>query len=219
MIYKLKLIGFRLLLIAALFSVMINIAYGAEEDDGVKYKILKAPPDVQMIFDKLLSVSRVPGEVTLYVSTSPVVNAYTTPSAEVVVFQGTLNMVMRDNNSADQLAAIMAHEISHYAFKHVGIKGLYCQSSKAANRNCEREADSEGIKLMSDAGFNCEGAAGFWRDSLSRWGDSYTPNSSHPSDTERLANAKRSCSVYVKTGLLPLVNYESVMKTENGSDN
>lgn len=201
-----KTIGFKLLLIVALFTVIVNIAH-AEEDT---YKNVKPPLDAQEIFDNLqFAAGGASQHIKFSVNTNPILNAYMDSNNNLVVFLGALNFSLRDRNDKDMLAGIIGHEIGHKMLGHVGLFSN-CNKDPAHSRDCEREADKYGIELMWRAGYDCDGDARFYSEVIKTWGgDDSGPYSSHPSDKERLNWSTRACKALKTTGQGIPVDYET----------
>ena len=93
------------------------------------------------------------------------INAFCLPGGKICVFTGLLRIVEND----DQLAAVLAHEVSHALAHHQseriarermvgsGILALHY------DREQESEADHIGVFLMTFAGYNPRQAVVFWR--------------------------------------------------------
>ena len=127
------------------------------------------------------------GEIRVYIVREPRFNASMAPNGTMIVWTGTL---LRARNEA-QLAAILAHELSHYIRRHslqnwrdarskttaltfvqlaagssvIGaIAPLFTYASIMANsRENEREADSLGQQIMVENGYDPSQAAAIWR--------------------------------------------------------
>lgn len=217
MIEKIKLIGFKLLLVAALFSITVNIAYAEDntKDDPPVEKVqvpvtLHAPQDIQDIFTMLqFTAGKSANKIQLWLYTSNVVNAHMDDSANLVIYAGILNFIMRDRNDKDMLAGIMAHEIGHWTLGHVRDSST-CFDTALNTRNCEREADIYSVKLMTDAGYDCHHASKFFTDIIKTWGSINLKNeSTHPSDRERETYIEKACTIYKETGISMDVPYEA----------
>jgi predicted Zn-dependent protease len=126
------------------------------------------------------------------------VNAFCLPGGKMVVFKGILPVAKND----DQLATVIAHEISHALAHHSservarqemnqeGPGGIW---SKAFDREQEAEADHIGLFLMTFAGYDPEEAVRFWeRMQQATGGQQQVPEilSDHPSDAHRIQSMK-----------------------------
>jgi predicted Zn-dependent protease len=217
MLDNLKLIGFRLLLIAAMFSVIVNIAYAAEAEEEQEYKFLKPPKEAQEVFDRIQKISGgSSGQINFRVHTAPIVNAYMDQDNNLVIFLGTLNFMIRDRDDKNMLANLIGHEVGHKMWGHVAPASI-CFSSAVNSRDCEREADQYGIWAAHRAGYDCSSASKFYKDMIETFGESrYTdPESSHPSNYERMEWTKKACEVLKETGKLIPVNYENSHSKHN----
>ncbi|HWK83319.1 MAG TPA: M48 family metallopeptidase [Caldimonas sp.] len=122
-------------------------------------------------------------DVRVYAVRTPFFNASMAPNGMLQVWSGLL---LRVENEA-QLAAVLGHEIGHYMRRHTldslrdsksrsafatflaafGVVGLVGQMATLASafgftRDQEREADSIGLTLMRDAGYDPREASKIW---------------------------------------------------------
>ncbi len=118
------------------------------------------------------------------------INAFCLPGGKICVFTGLLRVVSND----DQLAAVLAHEVSHALAHH--------QSERIArermvghgllalhyDREQESEADHIGVFLMTFAGYDPRQAVVFWQKMERLQGQDGLPEilSDHPSDERRM---------------------------------
>jgi metalloendopeptidase OMA1, mitochondrial len=119
------------------------------------------------------------------------VNAFCLPGGKICVYTGLLRVVRSD----DQLAAVLAHEVSHALAHHESERiarerlignGLL---SLHYDRQQESEADHIGVFLMTFAGYDPQQAVAFWQKMEGLHGVSTAlPEilSDHPSDARRL---------------------------------
>ncbi len=129
---------------------------------------------VNKIGQKLLTDNKLPTQITFKVSEKEDINAYANIDKEIYVYTGLLKFVEND----DELAAVIAHEISHIANSHCQRQTIIATAfstipSKIKNpvvsqtvnttgqlsllklsRNDEFEADLTGADLMVGAGYN-----------------------------------------------------------------
>jgi predicted Zn-dependent protease len=125
-------------------------------------------------------------------------NAFCLPGGKIAVFTGILKIAEND----DQLATVLAHEISHALAHHTsermareqsqrGILGAFM--SKKYDREEESEADHIGLFLMTFAGYNPDQAVRFWERMLRASGGREPPEilSDHPSTERRIQDIKR----------------------------
>jgi predicted Zn-dependent protease len=122
---------------------------------------------------------------------SPQINAFCLPGGKIGVFTGLLRLVKND----DQLAAVLAHEVSHAVAHHAserlaraqaGYRGLFALSF---NREQESEADHIGLFLMTFANYDPQEAVAFWNQmERARGSQVRIPEilSDHPSDERRI---------------------------------
>jgi len=111
-----------------------------------------------------------------------VLNAFATPGGKLYVYTGLIKYL----ETADQLAGVMGHEVAHSDRRHstdaltrqYGIQlllnvilGRDNQALKDVagglaslqySRQNETEADRVSVELLSETGYNCAGAAGFF---------------------------------------------------------
>lgn len=122
-------------------------------------------------------------EVRIHVLASPDVNALALPGGEIVVFSGLL----RAAGGPDELAGVLAHELTHIGRRHVGAAmiramgvgalvtlvtgdasglvagGLGAAVAGAYSREDEAEADRGAVDLLEAAGIGADGLALFFR--------------------------------------------------------
>jgi predicted Zn-dependent protease len=124
------------------------------------------------------------------------INAFCLPAGKIIVFTGLLRFVGDDD---DQLAAVMAHEISHALSHHASERvareqrgGVGVLRQLSYDRAQESEADHIGVFLMTFAGYDPVGALRFWK-RMSARAHSGLPSilSDHPSDRRRLEDLRR----------------------------
>jgi len=138
-----------------------------------------------------LHIADYPFEWEYCVIESPQINAFCLPGGKIGVFTGLLRVAKND----DQLAAVLAHEVSHAVAHHAseriaraqtGQRGLFALSF---NREQESEADHIGVFLMTFAGYDPQEAVDFWnRMERARGSRLQLPEiiSDHPSDQRRI---------------------------------
>jgi predicted Zn-dependent protease len=141
---------------------------------------------IAQIVGKLLSAADQPNtKFTVTILDSPVVNAFALPGGYIYVTRGILALA----NDQSELAAVLAHEISHVILKHAqartnrikttalvdkvvtGVFGADPSTDQTANRAQlslaafsqaqELAADKEGIMISGKAGFDPHAAARF----------------------------------------------------------
>ncbi len=157
----------------------------------------------------LKAVGDTDNEYTFIVVKSEIVNAITLPGGYVVIFSGLLEVV----DSAEELAAVMAHEIAHTELNHVAKKlaktvgievianvlgggdaALFSEvvkllTSSVFDRSQEREADRYALDLLVKAQINPRVLAKFFR-KLAEIGPDFSDEleiiSSHPGNQSRM---------------------------------
>ena len=144
-------------------------------------------PEVERYVDSvgrriLLAVGPQPFDYRYFVVDEPVLNAFAVPGGSIFIYSGILNRV----KSTDELAAVMAHETTHVAKRHMarssgldpvsilGILGAVLAARSGAGaqaaaavgqgiavtrqiaytRQLEMEADTLGLKYMTEAGYD-----------------------------------------------------------------
>ncbi len=144
-------------------------------------------------------------------------NAFALPGGKIGVYNGLLPITVNQH----QLAAVMAHEVGHVLANHsnerasqstlrnVGIAAAQILGASDTtlqvldtgsqlgiflpfNRTQESEADSIGVILMANAGFNPEESINLWLN-MSAEGGPRPPEflSTHPSPSSRMAELRR----------------------------
>jgi predicted Zn-dependent protease len=141
------------------------------------------------------------------------VNAWCMPGGKMAVYTGLLSKLQPTD---DELAQVMAHEISHALLSHgrekmsramatqagllVGAIATKTDTSKLADvaqiaillpnsREAENEADRLGIELAARSGYNPNAAVSMWQ-KMARLSSGAPPEflSTHPSDESRINN-------------------------------
>ncbi len=146
--------------------------------------------DIRLMYDRLWAAT---GEqdkkVPISVIESPVVNAYAT-STEIVVYTGLLKTL----RNTDELALVLAHEISHKVLGHVEptldfpINEVYYIQTK------EAEADKYGAVLALRAGYNVCTGREFWKRFAHTLGEYL--DSDHPTSAYRYDQLNINCERY-----------------------
>jgi predicted Zn-dependent protease len=141
-------------------------------------------------------------------------NAMVTPEGKIAVFTGLLEVA----NTANELAAVLGHEVSHLTESHVkervrrslgtgllgavggGLTGMDSQGPAAVvfqlpfQREQEREADIVGMNYMARAGYDPRATLDLWRE-MGGGGRSERPPewlSTHPDPEFRMADIARN---------------------------
>lgn len=189
---------------------------------------------VQRIVDRLVAAAENPGYTfTITVIDDPRVNALALPGGQIVVFTG----LIASAGSADEVAAVLAHEIQHVLHRH-GLKRLVQQLGGAAvialatgggdlgqlagragelaqlsyGREQEAEADRDGLALLERAGLPPAAMATFF-ERLEREapGDGPAFLSTHPDTAWRIAEIRRLTAALPRTQPRPIgIDWEEV---------
>jgi Zn-dependent protease with chaperone function len=153
------------------------------------------------------------------------VNAFALPGGHVVVFTGLLKAA----NNADEVAGVLAHEVSHVEKRHalrnmihaLGLRAVMAvalgdfagsvwggMADHLANlsfsRDLEREADLEGLHLLRQAGLPADGMVGFFAQMADQEKADIDLLSNHPTSDERLAELRAAMALqgpYVQKSL------------------
>lgn len=174
------------------------IAEGRTVKEGIAYEALVE------IGNRLTQGSRY--KYTWYLLDDPQVNAFAMPGGYVVVNAGLVNSA----KSADELAAVLAHEVQHIEQRHslqqilhqlgwatllavfVGDAGtitsivLLQLGNTAFNRELEAQADSGGIAAMMRAGVPPQAMASFFKTLRENSSEVPALLSTHPTTDERI---------------------------------
>ena len=186
-------------------------------------------PEVERYVDAmgrriLAVVGPQPFDYRYFVIDEPVLNAFAVPGGSIFIYAGLLDRV----RSSDELAAVMAHETTHVAKRHMarmagldpitilGLLGAVLAARSGAGnaaaaaavgqgisvarqiaytRNLEMEADTLGLKYMTEAGYDPHGMVSFQKtmlqeQNLNPIGDVPPYLLDHPPTPERVANAE-----------------------------
>jgi Zn-dependent protease with chaperone function len=177
----------------------------------------RAKAAVQEVLDRLIKeLDDPPFTYQIELVSDPTINAFAAPGGQLVVHSALL----ADSASADELAAVLGHELTHTNHRH-GLKALAQEAgiqlvlaavigdaSQAIqilaagshqlrglqfSRDQEREADEEGARLMVKAGYDPQAAASFHARMADDAGgmDRYLSLlSTHPASAERVEDLK-----------------------------
>jgi len=147
---------------------------------------------------------------------SDTINAFATPAGHIFVTKGLLNAA----NSEDAIAAVLAHELSHIQLRH-GMRAIKSNRDTADwvkqfmfpgagiiadrinngfSQTQEFDADISALSILSAAGYNPNGLI----DILNVLGKTQSSipggfNSTHPSPSSRLVNAKVAAARYLNS--------------------
>ncbi|MGE5203257.1 MAG: M48 family metallopeptidase, partial [Acidobacteriota bacterium] len=150
------------------------------------------------------------------------VNAFALPGGRIVVLRGLID----EAESADELAGILGHELTH-AIKRHGLRRLFAQAgfgilfqtilgygytsdtgeffaSLSFTRAEEREADAGGIELLKQAGISTAGFAAFFKRLAAHvQGEAPALLQNHPATAERIATVEAAASAATSPALSP----------------
>ncbi|MEY4546729.1 MAG: hypothetical protein RL685_2924 [Pseudomonadota bacterium] len=172
-----------------------------------------APQYLDALVQPLLSAAGdSPFEYRFLVLKDPVVNAFALPGGYVVVNLGLLQAAQ----SGEEVAAVLAHEISHVQLRHgsrrllrtlggslvlswllgssdpgVLIGALRELESKRHDRGEEADADTEGLALLASAGISPQGMASFF-ERLAQQASPPALLSTHPDPGTRAERARQA---------------------------
>ena len=153
---------------------------------GGEYQAPAAARHLDSILARIAAASETPGQQAYRVTVlnTPVVNAFALPSGNIYVTRGLLALA----NDSSEVAAVMAHEISHVTAHHSALrderekvaavisqaatvmqskqKGEEIRSTQrlsvaSFSRQQELDADAMGVRAIARAGFDPYGAARF----------------------------------------------------------
>ncbi len=156
-----------------------------------------------------------PYTIHLYVVDSPFVNALAAPGGHIIIFRGLLEKT----DSAEQLAGVLAHELQHIYKRHTtraiiehtstglllaavsgdfsgamtyGIEASRALGMLEYSRSHEKEADTEGMRLLEEARIDPAGMIEFFEFLRSKSTEPAATAmlkilSSHPATADRIA--------------------------------
>ena len=149
-------------------------------------------------------------EIKLYIARGPVVNAFAHLGGQIFIYDGLLSLAI----AQDEIAGILAHEISHVAHRHIlqglasrfltfgalqmiftgqlGVSGeiLNLVLNMHFTREQEAEADRDGLLRLQKASVNTLGFANFFK-RLERLSSLPDLLSDHPASESRANEAKK----------------------------
>lgn len=166
---------------AAIFSF---IAQACEPEITVKTEIKSAPPHIQVALKQLKSKAGLKNQdkIKVFVEYGNMSkNASICDSGTIVITEGNVIFTKQFPN---QLYFILAHELMHWKNGDLSTRYKYCDASLANSRQCEKQADLGGKKLMKAAGYDHCAGGNYWFRWLYRYGDT-GKGGSHPSAKER----------------------------------
>jgi len=171
-------------------------------------KICQPSKEAEIALKKMIMLLDPANKVDIKIMESPEVNAFTFPGGKILIMNGLLKNV----KSSDELAGVMAHEISHVRRRHVLQKIINAlsifltihffagdfssvvaldPSTLAAigaltfDRRMEREADQDALESLIKLGINPESMVSFFKREASL-PESLNFLSTHPGDEERI---------------------------------
>jgi len=189
---------------------------------------------VQQILATLTSsLPRSPYTFRVIVVNQSSVNAFAVPGGTIVVFRGLLEKTC----TAEELAGVLAHEMQHALHRHAtramlqqasirfllaalvgeartltyGLEGAQAVGMLRYSRQCEEEADEEGIKLLMASGINPQGMITFF-ETIQKESDKSlrlpTYLSTHPELKDRVQRLKWLAAKHPYTSVKLLPDYD-----------
>lgn len=144
----------RILLILVAILAFNNIAYAKNSEEIVFYqKTVENQKRVDKVGFTLLNANGIEGRTVFDYNISSKKNAYTRlADRQIVIYKGLFYRLESD----DELAAILAHEISHSVDSYNGIfRGFFSGMSYVfAPKKYEYKADKRAVDYMVNAGYN-----------------------------------------------------------------
>ncbi len=208
-----------------------KMAYQAMPKEGTEVHDPQLVDPIRGIVSRLAEHAKVEGlDFDLHVVDSPTVNAFCLPGGTMVVYTGLISA----SESPEQLAAVIAHEMSHATLRHgvsrisqsMGLSaavsliigdsaGLLAAgeeffrnaSINSYSRQQESDADGEGVMMLHKAGIDPSGMPGLFEVLKEEHGE--VPEaliwiSTHPDHETRIAETKMMIQS------LPDKNYDTI---------
>ncbi|TWT75377.1 M48 family metallopeptidase [Allorhodopirellula solitaria] len=172
---------------------------------------------MQSIVDRLEPQAAVEGfQFKVHVVDSPMVNAFALPGGNIVVYTG----LIRSATSAEQVAAVLAHEMAHVTLRHglqragqslgiwagmslligdvsglmgAGVDLFQTASANQYSRQHENEADREGVRMLQAADIDPAAMTQLFAAINKEQGDLpeiFAWISTHPDDASRIAQVE-----------------------------
>lgn len=139
---------FVLCIITFVFTFMLAVNSCSAEVLNIENEA-KHQARVMKIGFKLLNENQIKGRMTFLYDGQKVVNALAySASKKVVIYKGLINLV----DSDDELAGVIAHEITHGIDHHDGLWKRISMSK--SSKSYEVRADKGAVDLMVNAGYN-----------------------------------------------------------------
>ncbi|MCC9602925.1 M48 family metallopeptidase [Stieleria sp. JC731] len=206
-------------------------AYAAMDHGGPEVHDEVVVGAIEKMVDRLAPHAAVEGiEFEIHVIDSPVTNAFCLPGGVIVVYTG----LIKQAKTAEQVAAVVAHEMSHATLRHgmervaqslglwagasllfgdvtgvvaAGIEFFQFAAVNSYSRGQEDAADAEGVRMLHAAGIDPKGMAEFFEIMEEEHGD--VPDvlawiSTHPQHEDRIASVNALVDALPKTQYTPI---------------
>ena len=181
------------------------------EDEAVYCSTVQGDLALQALTERLVTQIDLPYPLIVRVIDSPIVNAFTLPGGQILLFSELLEFA----ESPEEVAGVLAHEIGHAVRRHpmeifaknVGaatliglllgditggsVIGVLVQFTITAayTRDAERDADSDAIALLNGSGIDGSGLVDFFErlrsEGLSDLPEFLSVISTHPASGDR----------------------------------
>jgi len=181
------------------------------EEEAVYCSTPQGDRALQTLTDRFVAQVELPYPLTVRVVDIPIVNAFTLPGGQILIFSELLEFA----DSPEEVAGVLAHEIGHAVRRHpmeifaknvgaatlIGVLlgditggsviGALVQFSVTAayTRDAERDADSDAISLLNGAGIDGSGLVEFFdrlrSEEFSDLPEFLSVISTHPATDER----------------------------------
>ncbi|OYP35252.1 peptidase M48 [Rhodopirellula sp. MGV] len=188
-------------------------AFGTMDVGGPEINDAVVVGAVEQMVERLKPHAAIDGlEFEVHVVDSPVLNAFCLPGGIIVVYTG----LIEEAKSPEQVAAVLAHEMSHATLRHgmervgqslgfwaaatfligdltglmaAGTELFHYAAVNSYSRGQEDAADAEGVKMLYEAGIDPSGMAQFFQILEEEHGD--VPDalawiSTHPQHADRI---------------------------------
>ena len=160
--------------------------------------------------ERLAAQAHLPYPLTVRVVNSSIINAFTLPGGQILIFDGLLNFA----DSPEEVAGVLAHEIGHAQRRHpmeVFVKNVgsatligfllgditggtviaaavQFTATAAYTRDAEREADTDAVALLNGSGIDGSGLVDFFerlREKESELNEILALINTHPASGDR----------------------------------
>lgn len=163
---------FGILILLVLSGTLFFMAQLHSENNQVLTK-----KEIRAIFNDLVKATGAPEVIPdLYFEDNPAINAYANTD-RIVMLSGMINFV----KSKDEMASVLAHEISHVLLDHMALIRVQAQDVRLLEAN----ADKMGVYLMLRSGYDVCAAKNIWERMQKKYGN-YILTTSHPSYADRV---------------------------------